>query len=240
MTINLYNGDCLEIMQQLIEQGIKVDAVITDPPYELENHGGTKSAMAKRAAKVRDEVDFMAKGFDYDKCFDLMLKLCKVPNILLFCSNKQVSKIMSYFEEKKLSVQLLVWNKTNPSPLCNGKYIQYIEFIVFIRGKNAPFNNVAPTSIKYRVKKYPFVSPKQRFHPTQKPLPLVKELVELHSFEGQTILDPFMGSGTTGVACQNLNRNFIGIELDKNYFEIAKNRIENTAKEITLFDEGEI
>ena len=75
MTINLYNGDCLEIMQQLIEQGIKVDAVITDPPYELENHGGTKSAMAKRAAKVRDEVDFMAKGFDYDKCFDLMLKL---------------------------------------------------------------------------------------------------------------------------------------------------------------------
>ena len=221
----LFNNDCIKIMQEMVDKGLKVDAIISDPPYELENHGGTKSAMAKRAAKVRDEIDFIAKGFDYDKCFDLMLKLCKTPNILLFCSNKQVSKIMSYFEEKKLSVQLLVWNKTNPSPLCNGKYIQDIEFIVFIRGKNAPFNNAAPTSIKYRVKKYPFVSPKQRVHPTQKPLSLMKELVELHSFEGQTILDPFMGSGSTGDACKELNRNFIGIELSKEYFDKATERL---------------
>lgn len=221
----LFNNDCIKIMQEMVDKGLKVDAIISDPPYELENHGGTKSAMAKRAAKVRDEIDFIAKGFDYDKCFDLMLKLCKTPNILLFCSNKQVSKIMSFFEEKKLSVQLLVWNKTNPSPLCNGKYIQDIEFIVFIRGKNAPFNNAAPTSIKYRVKKYPFVSPKQRVHPTQKPLSLMKELVELHSFEGQTILDPFMGSGSTGDACKELNRNFIGIELSKEYFDKATERL---------------
>ena len=223
--IKLYNGDCLKVMQEMADKGIKIDTIISDPPYELENHGGTKSAMAKRAAKVRDEIDFMTKGFDYGKCFELMLKLCKTPNILLFCSNKQVSKIMSFFEEKKLSVQILVWNKTNPSPLCSGKYIQDIEFIVFIRGKNAPFNNSAPTSIKYRVKKYPFVSPKQRVHPTQKPLSLMKELVELHSFERQTILDPFMGSGSTGEACKELNRDFIGIELDKTYFDIAKNRI---------------
>ena len=221
----LFNNDCIKIMQEMVDKGLKVDAIISDPPYELENHGGTKSAMAKRAAKVRDEIDFIAKGFDYDKCFDLMLKLCKTPNILLFCSNKQISKIMSYFEEKKLSVQLLVWNKTNPSPLCNGKYIQDIEFIVFIRGKNAPFNNAAPTSIKYRVKKYPFVSPKQRVHPTQKPLKLTEELVELHSFEGQTILDPFMGSGSTGDACKELNRNFIGIELSKEYFDKATERL---------------
>lgn len=226
MSTKLYNSDCLEVMQEMVDKGFKIDAIISDPPYELEKHGGTKSPMAKRAAKVRDEIEFIAKGFDYDKCFDLMLKLCKTPNILLFCSNKQVSKIMSYFEEKKLSVQLLIWNKSNPSPLCNGKYIQDIEFIVFIRGKNAPFNNAAPTSIKYRVKKYPFVSPKQRVHPTQKPLSLMKELVELHSYEGQTILDPFMGSGSTGEACKELNRDFIGIESDKTYFEIAKDRIE--------------
>lgn len=95
--VELYNGDCLAIMQEMADKGIKVDAIISDPPYELENHGGTKSAMAKRAAKVRDEIDFMTKGFDYGKCFDLMLKLCKIPNILLFCSNKQVAKIMSFF-----------------------------------------------------------------------------------------------------------------------------------------------
>ena len=214
-------------MQQLIDNGVKVDAIITDPPYELENHGGTKAPMAKRAAKVRDEIEFIAKGFDYDRCFEMMLQLCKVANLLIFCSNKQIAKIMSFFEDKGLSVQLLVWNKTNPSPLCNGKYIQDIEFIIFVRGKNAPFNNSAPTSIKYRVKKYPFVSPKQRIHPTQKPVDLMKELVELHTFEGQLVFDPFMGSGSTGVACKELNRGFIGCELNKEFCDKAKEKIDN-------------
>lgn len=223
----IYNGDCFEFMQQLIDSGVKVDAIITDPPYELENHGGTKAPMAKRAAKVRDEIEFIAKGFDYDRCFEMMLQLCKVPNLLIFCSNKQITKIMSFFENKGLSTQLLVWNKTNPSPLCNGKYIQDIEFIVFVRGKNAPFNNSAPTAIKYRVKKYPFVSPKQRIHPTQKPVDLMKELVELHTFEEQLVFDPFMGSGSTGVACKELNRGFIGCELNKDFCDKAKERIEN-------------
>ena len=220
-----YNGDCFEFMQQLIDNGVKVDAIITDPPYELENHGGTKAPMAKRAAKVRDEIEFIAKGFDYDRCFEMMLQLCKVPNLLIFCSNKQITKIMSFFENKGLSVQLLVWNKTNPSPLCNGKYIQDIEFIIFVRGKNAPFNNSAPTSIKYRVKKYPFVSPKQRIHPTQKNLELMKEIVAIHINENDLILDPFMGAGTTGVACKELNRNFIGCEIVDKYFEMCQERL---------------
>ena len=62
----LFNNDCIKIMQEMVDKGLKVDAIISDPPYELENHGGTKSAMAKRAAKVRDEIDFIAKGFDFD------------------------------------------------------------------------------------------------------------------------------------------------------------------------------
>lgn len=223
--IKLYWGDCLKIMDGMIADGVKVDAIITDPPYELENHGGTKSPMAKRAAKVRDEIDFIAKGFDYENVFEKMLKLCKTPNLILFCSNNQISKIMSFFENKKLSTTLLVWKKTNPSPLCNGKYISDLEYVVYVRGKNAPWNNNAPTSVKYKEKNYPFVSPNKKRHPTEKPVKLMEEFISLHSLENQTILDPFMGSGTTGVACKNLNRNFIGIELDLNYYMIAQERI---------------
>lgn len=223
--VELYWGDCLKIMDGLIADGVKVDAVITDPPYELENHGGTKSPMAKRAAKVRDEIEFIAKGFDYENVFEKMLKLCKTPNLILFCSNNQISKIMSFFENKKLSTTLLTWKKTNPSPLCNGKHVSDLEYVVYVRGKRAPWNNNAPLSIKYKEKTYPFVSPKERCHPTEKPVKLMEEYILLHTLENQTVLDPFMGSGTTGVACKRLNRDFIGIELDVNYYMIARERI---------------
>lgn len=223
--IKLYWGDCLKIMDEMIADGVKVDAIIIDPPYELENHGGTKSPMSKRAAKVRDEIEFITKGFDYENVFEKMLKLCKTPNLILFCSNNQISKTMSFFENKKLSTTLLVWKKTNPSPLCNGKYISDLEYVVYVRGKNAPWNNNAPTSVKYKEKNYPFVSPNKKRHPTEKPVKLMEEFILLHNLENQTILDPFMGSGTTGVACKRTGRNFIGIELDLNYYMMAQERI---------------
>lgn len=96
----LYWGDCLKIMDGLIADGVKVDAVITDPPYELEQHGGLKGELTKRAVKVRDKIDFIAKGFDYENVFEKMLKLCKTPNLILFCSNNQISKTMSFLKIK--------------------------------------------------------------------------------------------------------------------------------------------
>lgn len=232
MELKLIKGDCLVEMDNLIKQGIKVDLILTDPPYELEYHGGTNSAMAQRVAKVRDEIDFISNGFDYDSCFNKFLQLQKVPNILIFCSNKQLSKTMMWFENKGLSVKCLVWNKTNPSPLCNGKHIEDIEFVVFVRGKGASWNPDCELSKKYKVKRFPFVSPKIKKHPTQKPLELIKEYIELHSFENETVLDCFMGSGTTGEASLSLNRNFIGIELNDDFFNIAKNRIEESQNSI--------
>lgn len=237
----LINEDCLKAMDFLIEKGIKVDGVITDPPYELKKHGGTSVAMAKRAAKIGDEVEFIANGFDYNLAFEKMLALCKIPNLIIFCSNSQISKIMSFFESKKLTTTLLVWKKSNPSPLCNGKYVSDLEFIVYVRGKGATWNHEAP--LEYKCKTYPFVSPKQRKHPTEKPIKLMEELVALHTLDGGIVLDPFAGSGTTGVACQNLNRKFIGIEWnpskDKDgnliepdkYFNIAVERLNNASNQ---------
>lgn len=224
--IRIYNGDCLEVMDKLIELGVKVDAIITDPPYELDNHGGGTTDLAQRKLVKDKHIDFISSGFNYDVVFNKMLKLCKIPNLLIFCSNKQVSKIMSFFENiKGLSTTLLVWNKTNPSPLCNGKHVSDLEFVVYVRGKGATFNNDVPFSYKKKLYTSPTVNSKGRFHPTQKPVELLQQYIKLHTNKDDVILDCFLGSASTGIASIIEDRKFIGIELDENYFNISKDRL---------------
>lgn len=186
---------------------------------------------------VTGKIEFISNGFDYDAVFEEFLRICKIPNILIFCSNNQVSKVMQWFESRDLSVTLLIWHKTNPAPLCNGKHISDVEFIVYIRGKGATFNNSTPFPYKSKVFTSPVVSRKERLHPTQKSVMMLEQYVNLHSREGDIVLDCFMGSGTTGVACVNTDRDFIGIELNDEYFKIAERRINDTIteKELKLF-----
>ena len=82
---------------------------------------------------------------------------------------------------------------------------------------------------------FPKIASSKLLHPTEKNVDMLKVFVENNTDEAQTVLDPFMGSGSTGIACKNTNRNFIGIELDENYFNIAKERIENAICEKELF-----
>ena len=222
--MKLHQGDCLEVMKQIPDGS--VDLILTDPPYELNLHGGrVSSGDFNRDLTNKKHINFIAEGFNFESVFNEFLRVCKIPNILIFCSNKQISKTMKFFEDKKIPTTLLVWKKTNPIPLCNLKHISDCEFIVYVRGKKAPFDNSVDSKMKHKVKIFPTLSGKNRNHPTEKPVNLLSELIYLHSFEKQTILDPFMGSGSTGVASKQLNRKFIGIELDEQYFKIAENRI---------------
>lgn len=226
MKYRLINGDCNKELDKIIDTGFKFDFILIDPPYKLENHGGTRKAMARRMNKIKDEIDFISNGFDYDTIFNKLIELQNIVNMLIFCSNKQISKIMGWFEDKGYSVTLLVWKKTNPSPLCNLKRISDLEFIVYVRGKGAYWNSDENLEIKYKLKQHSIINGKNKFHPTEKPVNLLKELIRLHTKENDMILDCFMGSGSTGVACKELNRNFVGIELNKEYFEIAERRME--------------
>lgn len=226
MKYRLINGDCNKELDKIIDTGFKFDFILIDPPYKLENHGGTRKAMARRMNKIKDEIDFISNGFDYDTIFNKLIELQNIINMCIFCSNKQISKIMGWFEDKGYSVTLLVWKKTNPSPLCNLKHISDLEFIVYVRGKGAYWNSDENLEIKYKLKQHSIINGKNKFHPTEKPVNLLKELIRLHTKENDMILDCFMGSGSTGVACKELNRNFVGIELNKEYFEIAERRME--------------
>ena len=144
---------------------------------------------------------------------------------------------MKYFVDKKqCRCNILVWCKTNPTPATNNNWLPDVEYCLCIKGKGCPRYNDG-----YDLKSKWYISPLNKSdkdlyqHPTIKPLELVERHLKHSTKEGDTVLDCFMGSGTTGVACRNLGRNFIGIELEERWFDIAKKRIEMQPQQIALF-----
>ena len=230
--IKLYNCDCMEYMKDIPDGS--VDFVCIDPPYELDNHGGGKTDFAQRKLVKDLHIDFISNGFEMEKVFTEIERVSKTMNMICFCSNKQISKIMNYWEQKKYSVTLLVWQKSNPVPFGNGKYISDLEFMIYVRGKNAIYNNTGYAN-QLKTFNYPAPSSKSRIHPTEKSIDLLKRLIEIHSNKGSVVLDCFGGSFSTGLACMELEREFIGIELDNNYFEIAKERLKQHQQQLNLF-----
>jgi len=211
-----------------------VDFILTDPPYKLDNHGGGKNQHLKR--KLTDKhIDFISDGFDMDFYFIEFERVCKIVNIAIFCSNKQISSIMKYWEDKNYSTTLLVWDKPNPVPFGNGKYISNLEFIIFIRGKNVTYNNIG---YKDQLKTFSYSSPSSsiRKHPTEKPVELLERLLKIHTNENDIVLDAFAGSGTTGVACKNLNRKYILIEQLEEYFNVIKDKLLDDYNDNNLFE----
>lgn len=224
----LYQGDCLEVMPTLGP----VDAVVTDPPYVLSDSVPGASHFGMSLNKFHsDAYKAIVSGVDYEALFIAVSEICKPVNAFVFCSNKQISSLMAECEGRGLATTLLVWHKTNAAPFANGVWRGDIEYIVHTRGNGATFNGGAIE--KTKVIPHPIVQDDR--HPTVKPLPVIERLVRNCSDEGETILDPFMGSGTTLVACAKLGRKGIGIELDPDYFDIACKRVEEAYRQPDLF-----
>lgn len=226
--IDLRQGDCLEILKEIKDKS--VDLVVIDPPYEfttkyISNNSNNKSPLNKRKNKQAAELKLISSGFDF-KVLDELNRIMKKINIYIWCSKMQVSKILNYYESKKCNVDILTWHKTNPTPACSNTYLSDTEYLIFAREKGVKLYGCYGTKKKYYVTTTNVKDKKIYKHPTIKPLHIIKNLIVNSSKENEVVLDCFMGSGTTGVACKELNRNFIGIEIDEQYFEIAKNRIE--------------
>ena len=228
--IDLRQGDCLEIMKTIPDSSI--DLVVIDPPYELETQrgGGFFRNSNEKRRKYQDEIESMMTGIS-EQLLDILCNKMKKVNMYIFCSRTQMLTLLNYANKNNFSWNLLTWHKTNPIPTCNNKYLNDTEYIVFMREKGVKVFG------SYHTKKSYFITSvnkkeKQLYgHPTIKPLDIIENLIVNSSQENDTILDCFMGSGTTGVACKKTNRNFIGIELDEKYFEIAKERIEKISLE---------
>jgi DNA modification methylase len=228
----LYLGDCRDILPTLG----RVDAVVTDPPYILSDAGPGDSHFGMSLNKF-DGADYKAivNGFDVEGIFGALEAICQPFNLFCFCSNKQISELMSYHEARGRATTLLVWHKVNAAPFANGVWRGDIEYCIHAKDSGAVF--IGGAMDKKKVSEFPIVQ--DAAHPTVKPLPLIKKYVGICSNAEQTILDCFMGSGTTGVAAVQMGRNFIGIEKDERHFATACNRIEQAQRQLDMFISGE-
>jgi site-specific DNA-methyltransferase (adenine-specific) len=209
----LYHGDCLEVMKG-IPSG-SVDMVLTDPPYGMafrSNHRAKKYDLIKNDSSLE-----WLDGF-VDEAFRVAADNTAH---YVFCSFHHIDVFKKAFQRRFKIKNLLVWEKNSTSMGdLKGDFAPKVEFILFLhKGRRHINGKREPNLMK-------FARTGNLHHPTEKPVSLCAYLAEKFSDRGGVVLDPFMGSGTTGVACANTGRKFIGIELDENYFNIAKARIE--------------
>ena len=232
----LINADCLEALSKIPND--KIDLVLTDPPYNL---GYFMKNRDTNLHKMRDNF-FGAAGWD-DLDFDEWVAAMEIffketarvikvgGSMIVFMSIIKVETIIKIAEKYGFYYKTTgIWHKKNPMPRnMNLHFVNSTEAWIYFtyKKRTGTFNNegmvihdfiessVTPTSEK-----------KYGKHPTQKPESVMEHFVKLLTNENDWVIDPFMGSGTTGVVSKRMNRNFIGIELDKKYFEIAKKRIE--------------
>lgn len=218
--IELWYGDCLEVMKNIPDGSI--DLVVTDPPYKTTSRGssGGTGGILKEEINKRGKV-FKHNDIEFNEWLPELYRVLKdTGHAYIMSNNKNLKNMLMEIENVGFNIyKTLIWAKN--SPITNMYYMDSHEYIIFCRkGKAKRINNCGTKSVLN------VDNPRNKVHPTEKPVELMEVLVNNSSLDGEVVLDPFMGSGTTGVACKNLNRKFIGIELDENYFNIAKERIE--------------
>ena len=224
----IYNIDCIEGMRQMPDKS--VDLVVTDPPYLIETSGaGIYKQDDKQYVK---ELNEMKDGFSRG-VLDELCRIMKKINIYFFCSQKQIIPLIDYFvKEKNCNWNLLTWHKSNPVPACGNKYLTDTEFILFFREKGVKIYGEYKSKFTYYVTPLNQKDKKTYGHPTIKPLDMVSNFIINSSKEGDIVFDPFMGSGTTAVAAMKCNRNFLGYELNPEYYEICNKRIKEASENI--------
>ena len=248
--IQLFNGDCLEVMDKLIEQGVKVDMILTDPPYgttdcKWDNVIPFDEMWKKLDLLIKDDTAIVMFGnepfssklrlsnlekYKYDWKWDkiqganfLNVKYQPLKNIedIMVFSNGRITngkrKPIKYYPQNAVFEEKDCVNNSDSSETIQNSSIK--------KGKG--YKTVGSNFPKCIIK---FKKDKTKLHPTQKPIDLLEYLIKTYTLENEIVLDFTMGSGSTGIACLNTNRKFIGIELNEKYFEIAKNRIEEALK----------
>ncbi len=216
----VWQGDCLELMKEMPDKC--VDLVYADPPYEQSIGGG--GVLAKQFDYRREKLKAISK-FEPLPFLEAIKPKMKIFNAYFWTSKQLVDVYIRWAKDNKLNWDLLVYAKRNPVPAYNNSYLSDLEYLIFMRGKNAPWNNGLGYE-KYKKLMLDNVNNTTGLsHPTVKHLWMVAKNIEISSKKNDLVFDPFMGSWTTAVACQQIGRNFIGAELSPEYCEIGRNRL---------------
>lgn len=229
MNYKLLQGDCLELLKEIPDESI--DLIATDPPYLVSstNDGGTINNIKKLNKSLSDlkkNID-ITQGYNIELYGEQFIRVMKQINIYLWCNKAQIPEYFDFYVKKhKCKFDIICWHKTNALPTYSNKYLSDTEYLLYFRkGKGKCFPKSYDDAKTFYVAPINHKDKKMFKHPTIKPLDITEKIIRNSSKEGQIVLDPFMGSGTTGVACVNTDRKFIGIEIDKEYFDIAQKRV---------------
>jgi len=241
----IYNMDCLKLLEQIDDN--MIDLILIDPPYLISknSHFTETNNPTYKAKYGKHKIDFGEwdkKQLNLEDILKECYRILKSNGTLLTFYDFWKMQELKYIAEqlKFKQPRLGVWNKTNPVPI--NSQINYLsntkEFFVTFVKKSKPTFNSKYDNAEYYIKDectdnnfidtyfLPILHGKERTkHPTQKPLKLIEQLIYKHSNECDIVVDCFAGSGTTGVACQKLNRNFILGDININYINICKERL---------------
>ena len=211
--------DSLQAMKELPENS--VDLIITDPPYQFSHLGG--GCFGNQHREYHAELKDITDGIS-DEYLEEMCRVMKTPNIYIWCNKDQIYQYSNFFIPLGCTMDILCWHKSNPIPMSSNTYLPDTEYCLFFR-KKAPMYGSYETKHKYWVTPVNKDDKDRWGHPTIKPLSIIENLVVNSSRPGDVVLDPFMGSGTTGVACVMHDRDFIGYDVEQKYVDVADKRI---------------
>lgn len=271
----IYHCDCIDFMQYMVNQGKKVDCIITDPPYLYLNHKldrqFNEELFFELAGKITNKIVFFGRGDSFYKWnllakeqgfqfkeeiiwnkrhntspFHILSRIHETISVRmkegLTINKVKIDALRKHFNEDELGVLKRVFSSVKNSDIIKNYLEKGVVILTIYKNKHSLTTDKIEKNVDRGIKtidKYKegtilssIITEKREHytmeHPTQKPIKLLEKLVLLATNENETILDPFMGSGSTGLACLFKNRNFIGCEIDKEYFEIAERRLKST------------
>lgn len=221
----IYNEDSYKLIKQIDDKS--VDLVIIDPPYSMRKKTDEFNKLSIAVKKCNKELDKANLIDDYDKNILKELdRVMKKTNIYIWSNGEQIPYYIDYYvNERKCKFDILIWNKTNAMPLFNNKYLTDKEYCLYFRkgGYCNPKNYQDGKTVFY----LPInIKDKKKWnHPTIKPLSIIRTLIRNSSKENDLVLDCFLGSGTTAVASKIEDRNYIGIEMNNEFYNTAIKRL---------------
>jgi DNA modification methylase len=224
---DIYLGDSYELIKQL--ENKSVDCIYTDVPYLMQSGGKGSGEFGNRIHNlIRNDMQNIIEGFDYS-ILDEFKRVSKNINIFIWCNKGQILDIMTYF--KDYSCEILVWGKPNATPFTNNVWLSDLEYCLYFRGKGVRLNDGYELKSKYHIEPTNKSDKDLYDHPTIKPLELVKRHLLHATQENDIVLDTFLGSGTTAVACVETNRRYIGFEINPEYYQIAVDRLNGLSQQ---------
>lgn len=231
----LFNADCFKELKKIPDNSI--DLILCDPPYNLANYSTGNMNFSWRAEVNNDVAEWDETPLNPADLVSEFKRVIKpTGNIFIFTSYNLIGKYHEVFDPEFDTFQFMVWHKTNPIPnIRKSSFLNSCELIVCLWNKGHTWNFSKQNEMHNFIEN-PICMGAERLkkpkHPTQKPVKILEHIIKIASNENDVVLDMFMGVGSTGVACLNLNRRFIGIELDKEYYEASVDRIKAVKEKI--------